>query len=53
MAKKKVNPTVTQKKHYQNPAEKWWGKLVVWLIIVGMVGGIVFGFVLSIINGNG
>ena len=53
MAKNEVKKVESKKNHYHNPTEKWWGKLVVWIILFGMVGGIIFGFILAIINGQG
>ncbi len=42
----------TEKKHFVNPTETWWGKALVWIIIFGMVGLIILTFVLSIVLGN-
>jgi cytochrome b561 len=53
MAKTEEKQTTTPKKnHYKNPTETWWGKAVVWVLFFGMVGLILVGFILSIINGN-
>jgi hypothetical protein len=47
------NPTdMVLKKPYKNPTETWWGKIIVWLLVFGMVGGIILSFILSIINNN-
>ena len=53
MAKIEEKQTATpKKKHYQNPSETWWGKVVVWLLLLGMVGAIIIGFILSVTSGN-
>ena len=53
MAKNETNQTSKPvKNHYHNPTEKWWGKVVVWLLLVGMVGAIIIGFIVAIISGN-
>ncbi len=53
MAKKEITETAKPKKnHYHNPTESWWGKAVVWLLLLGMVGAIIIGFVLAVIDGN-
>lgn len=47
------NPTdMVLKKPYKNPTETWWGKIIVWLLVFGMVGGVILSFILSLINGN-
>jgi len=47
------NPTdMVLKKPYKNPTETWWGKIIVWLLVFGMVGGVILSFILSIINNN-
>ncbi len=40
------------KKPYKNPTETWWGKLIVWIIIFGMVGLVILSFVLALLTGN-
>ncbi|MBE0700815.1 MAG: hypothetical protein IH571_03925 [Acholeplasmataceae bacterium] len=50
--KPKTNVTNVEKKHYKNPTEAWWGKLVVWILVFGMVGAVILSFVLAIIQGN-
>lgn len=40
------------KKHYVDPTKTWWGKAVVWMIIVGMVGLVILGLVVAIIEGG-
>lgn len=56
MAKNEVKetkePTNSKKNHYHNPTEAWWGKLVVWLLLLGMVGAIIIGFIVAITSGN-
>lgn len=37
-------------KKFTHPAETWWGKAVVWVIIFAMVGLVVVSFVLVIVN---
>ena len=49
---KQVKAEPTDKKHFINPTETWWGKALVWIIIFGMVGLIILTFVLSIVLGN-
>lgn len=52
MAKKEMKTTGTTKNHYHNPTEQWWGKLVVWLLLLGMVGAIIIGFIVAVIGGT-
>jgi len=40
------------KKHFQTPTETWWGKLIVWIIMFGMVGLIILSFILAILKGT-
>jgi len=40
------------KKHFQTPTETWWGKLIVWVIMFGMVGLILLSFILAILKGT-
>lgn len=55
---KKVSKNNTQvsnhpnQKHYQNPTETWWGKIVVWILLFGMVGLIILSFVLAVMSGT-
>lgn len=54
-SKKTVDATPDKnaiKKHFQTPTETWWGKLIVWVIMFGMVGLIILQFILSILNGQ-
>ena len=38
---KKVKATEATPKEYKSPAERWWGKVLVWGVVIGMVGGVV------------
>ncbi|MFA5471058.1 MAG: hypothetical protein WCZ00_06075 [Acholeplasmataceae bacterium] len=49
VTKESTKPT---KNHYHNPTEAWWGKVVVWLLLLGMVGAIIIGFIVAITSGN-
>ncbi len=54
MAKNEIKETVKPaKKHYHNPEESWWGKLIVWILLLGMVGAIIIGFIVAVVGGNG
>jgi hypothetical protein len=51
------NKTITknqpeEKKHYKMPFETWWGKLLIWMLFVGMVGGVLLSFIVAIISGQ-
>lgn len=35
-----------------NPLQTWWGKMVIWIMLIGMVGGIIFAFIFAIISGT-
>ena len=53
--KKTVEATTDKnavKKHFQTPTETWWGKLIVWIIMFGMVGLIILSFILAILKGT-
>lgn len=53
--KKTVETTTDKnaiKKHFQTPTETWWGKLIVWIIMFGMVGLIILSFILAILKGT-
>ena len=53
MAKNNAKHSETPKKqHYLNPLETWWGKVIIWVLLMGMVGAIIIGFIVSIISGN-
>jgi len=55
---KKVTPTKQEQasnhpmKHFQDPTQTWWGKIIVWILLFGMVGLIILSFVLAIIKGT-
>ncbi len=51
---KKTTPVANEenKKHFQTPTETWWGKLIVWIIMFGMVGLIILSFILAIASGD-
>ena len=53
-AVKKTNDATNHpnQNHYHNPTDTWWGKLVVWVLLMGMVGLIILGLVLAIISGT-
>ena len=36
--------------NYKNPVESFWGKLVIWILLFGMVGMIIVGTVWAIIE---
>ncbi|MCK9235331.1 MAG: hypothetical protein WC225_05700 [Acholeplasmataceae bacterium] len=53
MAKKQGQKAQPQeRKHFKNPTDSWWGKVIIWILIFGMVGAVIVGFILSIVNGN-
>lgn len=35
---------------YKNPANTVWGKIVIWIILFAMVGVVILGLVLALIN---
>lgn len=35
-----------------NPLQTWWGKLMIWVMLIGMVGGIIFAFIFALISGT-
>lgn len=51
MANKTTKPTNTGE-HYKMPHETLWGKIVLWLILIGMVGGILVSFIVALIGGQ-
>ncbi len=55
-SKKKTNHTNHQHdgkdRTLHNPLQTWWGKAVVWFMLIGMVGGIVFAFIFALISGT-
>lgn len=36
--------------NYKNPVESFWGKLVIWILLFGMVGMIIVGTIWAIIE---
>lgn len=54
MAKKKnkrnLKATEVTSKEYKSPSERWWGQVLVWGIIIGMVGVVIASLVVTIIN---
>ncbi|GEM_PF-646676 len=44
--------TLQDKKHFKTPTETWWGKVIVWIIMFGMVGLIILSFVLAVLKGS-
>jgi len=48
--KKRRNKDVKETKSYQNPANTLWGKIVIWAILIAMVGAVILGLVLALIN---
>lgn len=51
---KPKSPTVEKndKNHFVNPTETWWGKAIIWALVIAMVGGLVIGLIAAIINGG-
>jgi hypothetical protein len=53
VSKKETTPVkVEKKKHFTTPTDTWWGKLIVWVIVFGMVGLILLAFIFAIVSGN-
>ncbi|MGA0352009.1 MAG: hypothetical protein ACO3MF_04630 [Acholeplasmataceae bacterium] len=56
MAKKVVKKESFDKpkteEHYKMPYETLWGKIVLWLLLVGMVGGVIISFIVALISGQ-
>jgi hypothetical protein len=49
---KLTNNQPEEKKHYKMPFETWWGKILIWTLFVGMVGGVLLSFIVAIISGQ-
>ncbi len=52
---KKTNPSskkVQQEdiKEFKNPSETWWGKTIIWVLLIGFVGLIFVGAIFGLIN---
>ena len=56
MAKKVVKKDAFDKpkteEHYKMPYETLWGKIILWLLLIGMVGGVIISFIVAIISGQ-
>jgi len=50
MSKKKNVRNVDNQNQYKNPEETLWGKIVLWILVIGFAGLIVFGAIAAIIN---
>lgn len=40
----------TKSRDYRNPAETIWGKIIIWTLLLGMVGGVVFGLIVALLS---
>jgi hypothetical protein len=49
---KLTNNQPEEKQHYKMPFETWWGKILIWTLFVGMVGGVLLSFIVAIISGQ-
>jgi len=49
---KLTNNQSEEKQHYKMPFETWWGKILIWTLFVGMVGGVLLSFIVAIISGQ-
>jgi len=54
MSKKTVQKKikVTVEENYKMPHEKLWGKIVLWLILLGMIGGVFISFLVALLSGQ-
>ncbi len=60
MAKNDSKKKINQEHHthdgkdrtLHNPLQTWWGKAVVWIMLIGMLGGILFAFIFALISGT-
>jgi len=53
MAKKVVKvKKENEKKHFVTPTDTWWGKALVWALFIGMVGFVIIGLIVAIVNSN-
>ncbi len=41
---------IEKKSNYKNPMDTVWGKLIVWLLIISMLGAIVIGVIYALIT---
>lgn len=46
----KKEKEVEKVREYQNPANTLWGKIVIWTILFSMVGAVIFGLIVALIN---
>ena len=44
------NTKVDETKPYVSPTETWWGKAIIWILVIGMVFGIVIGLIEALVN---
>jgi hypothetical protein len=44
------NTKVDETKPYVSPTETWWGKAIIWILVIGMVFGIVIGLIDALVN---
>lgn len=52
VTKKELSNKANTEKHYKMPYETLWGKVVLWLLLIGMVGGVILSFVVALISGQ-
>jgi hypothetical protein len=45
-----VVDTGKKEKHFKDPTQSWWGKVLIWVLVVGMVLGIIISLILGIVN---
>lgn len=48
--KNKKSKEVSKKRVYKKPTESFWGRLLVWLLVIGMVGGVLTGVIVAIVQ---
>ena len=44
------NKNTKEIKNYRNPIETVWGKVIVWALLIGMVGTVIIGLIIALIN---
>ena len=47
---KQDNKKTLAKKSYKNPMESLWAKIIVWFLIIGMVGTVIVGLIVALVN---
>ena len=52
MSKKTVPKKAHSSENYKMPHEKLWGKIVLWLILLGMIGGVFISFIVALLSGQ-